>query len=313
METYIGIDIGGTRIKIGAIINDELMDSKIVDVESKNKFESMIESVEVAIDEICANLNISAKEVAGIGVTFPGIVDAKQSKVIATNDKYDSAKAFDWKKWVAEKYNNCSFYINNDAKLAAVGEWKYGAGRGTTDMAMITLGTGVGSGVISDNRMLGGKHGQAGNLGGHLTVKFDGDTCSCGNKGCIEAQASTDVLERLYKEYSEGKDSSLAKEEKVDFKAIFTHAAEGDLVASELRDYCMNVWGAGVVNHIHAYDPEVVVLGGGIMNSKDVILPHIKGYVDAYAWTPWNDVKIVEASMLDNAAVFGAVYMCKNQ
>ncbi len=313
MKTYIGIDVGGTRIKIGAIINDEIKDSKIVNVESKNNFETMMESVEIAINEICVGLNISSENITGIGVTFPGIVDAKQSKVVATNDKYDSAKNFDWKKWVAKKYNNCLFYIDNDAKLAAVGEWKYGAGRGTTDMVMITLGTGVGSGVISDNRILKGKHGQAGNLGGHLTVKFDGETCSCGNKGCIEAQASTDVLVRLYKEYSKDKESSLDNEEKVDFKAIFTHASKKDAVAIELRDYCMNVWGAGVVNHIHAYDPEIVVLGGGIMNSKDIILPHIKQYVEKHAWTPWNDVKIVEANMLDNAAVFGAVYGCKNQ
>lgn len=296
---------------MGIIINDKLVESKVLDVENKNNFEAIIKSIEIAIEEISAGLNISSKsDITGIGISFPGIVDSKKGMVVDTNDKFDSAKGFDWNSWITKNYR-CSFYIDNDAKLAAVGEWKYGSGKDTSDMVMLTLGTGVGSGVILDNRLLNGKHGQAGNLGGHLTLKFDGETCSCGNKGCVEAQASTDVLIRLFEKNPNSISSKLNLADKIDFKAVFSLAAEGDQVALELRDYCMNVWGACVVNHIHAYDPELVVIGGGIMNSKEVILPYIKKYVATYAWTPWNDVKIVEASMLDNIAVLGAVYKCR--
>ena len=142
-------------------------------------------------------------------------------------------------------------------------------------------------------------------------MKYDGEICSCGNKGCVEAQASTDVLNKILKNHRKNKESSLFKLDKVEFHQVFKFADQGDKLALEIRNYCLNIWPSAIVNYIHAYDPEVIIIGGGIMHSKEIILPYFKKHVDKYAWTPWNDVEILEASMLDNAAVFGAVYKCK--
>ena len=203
--------------------------------------------------------------------------------------------------------------IENDARMAVIGEWQAGAGRGSDNVVMMTLGTGLGTAAVIEGRVLRGKHGQAGVLGGHLTLRYGGRACSCDNIGCAEAEASTAFLAELAKTRPDFAASLLAREPVLDFAAVFPHAAAGDPCAAALRDHSLLVWSSLAVNLIHAYDPEVLVLGGGIMASGDVILPAIRDYVARYAHTPWGKVRVVASELGDTAALVAGEWLLQEQ
>ena len=200
----------------------------------------------------------------------------------------------------------------NDARMALLGEWQHGAGQGCSDLVMVTLGTGIGSAVLIGGQLLIGKHFQAGNLGGHFVVNHKGSVCTCGNIGCVEAEASTRRLPALLKEHPEFPGSSMKNEEFPDFKALFHHAGNNDQVAREVLDHCLSAWAAGIITMIHAFDPEIIILSGGIMKSSAIILPALQEKVNQLAWTPWGKVKLVEAKFPDSAALYGADYLVRS-
>ena len=136
---------------------------------------------------------------------------------------------------------------------------------------MMTIGTGIGSGVIMNGEVMYGKHFQAGSLGGHFVVDYKGRLCSCGNKGCVEALSSSFFLHKIIKDHACLSPSFKMSSQNYDFKEIFQLAEQGNRDALLVRNECIEIWGAAVINFIHAYDPEVVILGGGIMNSHKVI------------------------------------------
>ena len=177
---------------------------------------------------------------------------------------------------------------------------------------MMSIGTGIGSAVLIDGQLLKGKHFQAGNLGGHFTVNHKGATCTCGNIGCVEAEASTWRLPSLLKEHPEFDQSAMKNEKVLDFKALFYFAGNGDQVAKEVLEHCLSVWSAGVISLIHAFDPELIILSGGIMKSVSVFLPLLQEKVNQLAWTPWGKVKLIEARYPDSAALYGADYLIRS-
>jgi glucokinase len=197
--------------------------------------------------------------------------------------------------------------VENDARLALLGERYAGAARGFDDVVMMTLGTGIGGVAMVEGRLLRGKHYQAGVLGGHLPAAFDGRPCTCGAVGCVEAEASTWSLPRVAREAPGFAASALARAEAIDFEALFACAAAGDRVAVEVRDRCLRVWAAGAVGMIHAWDPEVLVVGGGVMRDAGAVLPFLEAQVHAHAWTPWGKVAVRAAALGDRAALLGAV------
>lgn len=161
--------------------------------------------------------------------------------------------------------------------------------------------------------MLRGSHGQAGVLGGHTTVRYGGRACSCGNLGCAEAEASTAFLRELAEADSDFATSRLACEPILDFAAVFKHTAAGDAGALKLRDHSLGVLSTLAVNLIHAYDPAVVILGGGIMASADVILPAVSEYVRRHAHTPWGKVCVVAGELGDQAALVAGEWLMREQ
>jgi glucokinase len=172
---------------------------------------------------------------------------------------------------------------------------------------MMTLGTGIGGVAMIEGKLLRGKHSQAGCLGGHLPVRYDGRPCSCGAIGCAESEASGWALPFLLKDWPGLSESSLSKYSEIGFKEIFAEAAHGDRAAAGIRDHCLRIWAVDAVGLVHAYDPEMIVIGGGVMKSADVIIPYVESYVQKYAWTPWGKVKVRAASLGNNAALIGAI------
>jgi glucokinase len=144
-------------------------------------------------------------------------------------------------------------------------------------------------------------------LGGHLPAVFNGRPCNCGAIGCAEAEASGWSLPLLIKEWPAASDSRLSKYSNVGFKELFEQAAQGDQVAIGIRDRCLNVWAANAVGLVHAYDPELIVIGGGVMSSGAIITPYIESYVQKHAWTPWGKVQVRAAELGNNAALLGAI------
>lgn len=303
----IGIDLGGTKIKIGLLKNNVLLEKKVFDVQSNKGLQSNLHKLETAIDDLLNKHQIKSDMLHGIGLAFPGIVDPLSKKIISTNQKYDDGPQLNLEEWTVQKWNT-ALYIENDARMAAVGEWIFGAGRGSNDVVAVTIGTGIGSSAIIEGRLLRGKHFQAGCLGGHFSVQYNGNTCTCGNLGCVEAQASTWNISQMIKTDPDFSKSSLANEAYIDFFAVFKASRENDKLATRIKFECMNIWSAGIINLIHAYDPEIVVLGGGILNSKDEIIPYVKKRVAQYAWCPWGTVQIKASELMDDAAILGVTY-----
>jgi glucokinase len=301
----LGIDLGGTRIKIGLVRNGVVVSSRILPAVSDKGLKSKLHLLQTEIFNLCAEMqDVSFKEV---GMAFPGLVDTNENRVIETSSKFTDAPSLDLAGWAKESFG-ANLRMDNDARLACLGEWLYGAGRGTTDMVMYTLGTGIGSAVVMEGRLLRGKHFQAGILGGHIVLDYKDETnlCSCGKHGCLEAVASMWMIQKLAIQQPSFSESLLSEVDKIDWETILLLSAKGDQLSIFLRQHCLNAWAIGLVNLVHAYDPERVVVGGGIIHNPEAILPYFRKVLQERAWCSGGMPEIVPADFPDVAGVLGA-------
>jgi glucokinase len=238
-------------------------------------------------------------------VAFPGIVDPRSNRIISSpKDKYDDGATIDLNDW-SEQTFDIPARVENDAHAALLGEWQFGAGKGVDNFIMITLGTGIGTSVLIGGRPLRGTHHQAGVLGGHLIVEPNGRRCICGARGCFEAQCGSWAVPQIAREEPDFGSSKLSKEPQIDYATIFRLAESGDPVSVRLRDRALDWWSALLVTLIHSFDPERIVIGGGIMRSRELILPHVQKFIDTNAWTPCARVLATPAALGDDASLLG--------
>jgi Transcriptional regulator/sugar kinase len=297
----IVIDMGGTRVKLALLEGNKIVSQTVITAHSQEGgILKTLSGIEEAIIKMMDGESISS--IDSIGFSLPGIIDTKNKKILSINDKYVDGVGFDFSGW-AEKMFNATLYMENDARAALLGEWQCGAGKGIDNIVMMTLGTGIGGAAFIEGRLLHGKHFQAGCLGGHFTIDFRGEMCNCGNKGCAESIASSWGLPRLAEKMG-------FLRENVEYKMLFDAMNEGDTAAKEILDICIEAWSACAVNLIHAYDPEILIIGGGVMNSADHILPKIEESVNKYSWTPWGKVKVEKSASGDAAALYGMNCIC---
>ncbi len=308
----LACDLGGTRMKIGIVRDGAVLAQANEPANSKAGLAPGLPVLKAAWRRLLGALKLTGADCAGISVAFPSLVDTKSGRVLAEYGKYADATSLDLRAWARREFA-LPLAIENDARMALVGEWKFGAGCGHESVAMMTLGTGLGTAAVVEGHLLRGKHGQAAVLGGHTTVRYGGRDCSCGNIGCAEAEASTAFLREVAAELPEWESSSLAKLEALNYAAVFEHAKAGDACARTLREHSLRVWSTLAVNLIHAYDPEVVILGGGIMASAEVILPAVRDYVNRHAHTPWGKVQVVAGTLGDNAALVAGEWLLREQ
>ena len=189
----IAIDLGGTVVKIGLLSDGEIVDCVRLPSRLALGLAPNLPKIKEAIDRLLAAWRIDVAALRCIGLAFPGLVDPIHNRVISTNEKYDDACSISLDKWAWENWE-VPFCMDNDARLAVAGEWWQGAARGKNNVVMMTIGTGIGTGVVIDGRLLYGQHFQAGSLGGHFVLDYKGRRCSCGNKGCVEALSSSFFL-----------------------------------------------------------------------------------------------------------------------
>lgn len=308
----LACDFGGTRIKLGLVRDGAVVGREAIPALADRPLHERLESVAASLTALCATHGVPARSCAGIALSYPSVIDTANALILDNFGKFGDASALDLRAW-AERTFGLLLAIDNDARMALIGEWRYGAGRGCDNVVMITLGTGVGTAVVMEGRVLRGAHGQAGILGGHLTVQHGGHPCVCGNLGCAEAEASTWALKELARTRPDFAGSALAREPVLDYTAVFRHAAAGDGCAQALKEHSLQVWSAAAVNLIHAYDPELLILGGGIMASTEMILPPLREYIDRHTHTPWGRVHIAVSELGDNAALVAGEWLVLEQ
>ncbi len=307
-QKTIALDLGGTRIKIGIVEGGTLLADTVIDAFSTGGLIPRLPAIDAAVSSLLAKCGLRPADTTGVAIAIPGIVDTKAMRLISVNKKYTDAVDLDFSAW-AQRTWHLPLLLENDARSALVGEWQYGAGRGCDNLAMLTLGTGIGGAVLIEGKVLRGKHFQAGCLPGHFTINFHGTDCTCGNTGCAESEASSWRLPDLAVHHPLFASSPLSRSPQITYQEVFTLADTGDQVSLDLVNHSLDAWGALVVTLIHAYDPERVVLGGGIMRSAPRIIPGISSLVEKHAWTPWGNVAIVPAELSDHAALFGVSYL----
>ncbi|MFT3936601.1 MAG: ROK family protein [Chitinophagaceae bacterium] len=306
-DFFAGVDLGGTRSKIGLVADGKVIARKIVPAHSAGTLDAYLPDLRNQINQLIQEQQLPVEKLAGIGLAFPGLVDTVQKKIVHTNRKYDDAIAVDLEQWAQTNWGK-SCIIDNDARMAAAGEWKYGAGKDCNDLVMVTIGTGIGTAVVMKGNLLRGKHFQAGILGGHFSIDYEGEQCICGNTGCAEMYGGSWNLPARVKSHPLYIESLLRGYEKIDFFAVFECAKQNDALALHIMQQSMKAWSATISNLILAYDPELVILGGGVMASADIIMPYIEAQMKKQAWSPWGTVMVKKSLLQEDAAILGLAH-----
>lgn len=258
------------------------------------------------LKDLLGRAGVEAKQCSGLALGFPGVVDFRTGAIYATFKKYEDAPQVDLAGW-SRKTFNLPIRIESDARMALLGEWYAGAGQGYGDIVMLTLGTGIGGAAMMHGRLVRGKHALAGSMGGHFPVEIDGRICVCGNPGCAEAEAAGWSMPLVAREWPGFAGSTLSELPEIGFRDLFEHAERGDAVAAAIRERCLHVWGANAIANYNAYEPDVIIVGGGVMQSAARILPGIKQYLDKYLFAPSGKPEIRSAKLGNDAGLLGAV------
>ena len=310
---YIGVDLGGTNIAAGVVDeNGRILVQGSVPTLNERDFTEIIKDMAELCKNITKKAGFQLEDIKAIGIGSPGSVDNKNGVVVyANNIKMNNAPvAAELKKYIDVPVN-----IENDANAAAYGEYIINGG-GVRDFVFITLGTGVGGGVIIDKKIYRGFNGAAGELG-HTTLVHDGEQCTCGNKGCWEAYASVTALIRQTKESMDKNPDSLmhkvaAEEGKVSGKTAFVAAKKGDKSAQEVVDKYIGYVADGIMGVINIFQPEKLVIGGGISREGDLLLKPIIEHVDKYGYNKYmTKTEISIATLFNEAGIIGAALAAK--
>lgn len=308
----VTIDLGGTTIKLGIVSNGLVIAQAKLQGEADGTLEKSLQRSGLALKELLQQQKIHKNELSGIGISFPGIVDAKHNRVKSDYVKYKDASKFDFNKWASDEWQ-LPIAVENDARAALAGEWQHGAGKECDNIVMLTLGTGIGSAVISEGKLLRGSHFIGGSLAGHICINLHGANCTCGYFGCLETEASTWALPAKATHDVEFGESTLSKIPVIQFYNVFEEAGKGDGLAQRLIKECLFAWGVCAVNMVHAHDPEVIIIGGSIMKQAAIIIPFIQNMVDKYAWLPPGTIQIKAASQVEFASLLGMDYLLTNK
>jgi glucokinase len=295
------VDLGGTHATCALIEDRTVLHKERLQLPNTERLQPILPALEEILKRFVLQ---STGPIAGIGFGIPTLIDSRANKVTSTNGKFVDTVDIDLPRWSMEKFK-LPLRLENDARMALLGECYAGAAKGETDVVMFTLGTGIGGAAMMDGQLLQGKHGQAGVLGGHVPIRLDGRRCNCGAIGCAESEASGWALSFVCEEWPHFNMSKLASCS-LNFENLFACSTAGDRVAQEIQKYCLKVWAATAVSAIYAFDPELILFGGGIMKSGELILPYIQQYIARYAMTPWGQVRVEAAQLGDDAPLLGA-------
>ena len=311
----IGIDLGGTNI-VASVVNEEykIIATSKTPTNSPRSAEEIFDDIAEVCEEAVKSAGLTMDDIASVGMGTPGTVNADGVIEFANNLAFNNVPA---RTMLAKRLNKSEedVYIENDANCAALGEAKAGVGNGAKDFVAVTLGTGVGSGVIIDGKIVNGVN-YAGGECGHMVIVVDGEQCSCGRKGCWEAYASATALIRQTKkameEYPDSLMHKLAKEEgKVSGRTAFDAMRLGDIAGIKVVDDYIKYVACGLINLVNALQPEIICIGGGICNEGETLMKPLRRFVQAERYSIHSKIqtKIVKAELGNDAGVIGAALL----
>ncbi len=309
MKKYaFGVDIGGTTCKIGFFdTSGVLLDKWEIKTNTENNGERILSDVAQAVDNKLAQEGISKDDVQGIGIGVPGPVKTSGIVTRCVNLGWSVVN-------VAEELGNLTgltIKVGNDANVAALGEMWQGGAKGSRDVVMVTLGTGVGGGIIIDGKVVAGFDGAGGEIG-HITVNNDEiEACNCGQYGCLEQYTSATGIVRVAKRKLDktSDDTVLRSIENLTAKDVFDAAKDGDEVALGLVDEVCQILGAALSNIACVVNPEIIVIGGGVSKAGQILLDAIQKHFIESAFHVCRDTKFVLAGLGNDAGMYGGVQM----
>jgi glucokinase len=312
MNYYIGIDLGGTNIVAGVVDeNYAIIAKRSIPTKLDESFETIVASIANTALEAVAAAALTMSDIKGIGIGTPGSIDKKTNLLLKSNN-------FGWWKVpfpaeIQKHFPDTPVFIDNDANCAALGEVVAGAAKEYKNAVMLTLGTGVGSGIILDNKIFSGCDNMGAELGQTIIV-YDGEVCSCGQKGCLEAYTSATALIRQTKEAIKNNPDSIIHSlcggdmNNIEAKTVFDAMALGDKTAEKVVEKYISYLAAGVISIINVFRPDVIIIGGGVSNAGDAILKPLNLIISEKACTSKNvgGPPAIIAKLGNDAGLIGA-------
>lgn len=315
MNYYIGIDLGGTNIAAGLVGEDGTLIKQLsVPTNSGRGAREIVKDMAALAKEVAALGGISWEDIEAVGIGVPGTANRDTGIV-----EYANNLGFHHEPMVAmvqEELPGKAIRFDNDANAAAWGEYLAGSGKGSSSMLAVTLGTGVGGGIILNGKLFRGVNYAAGEFG-HFVIDRNGIRCNCGRRGCFENYASATALVAQTKEAMKQNPKSILWElcgkdiHKVEGKTLFDGVRQGDDTANQVLHQFVEYLGTGLVDLINIFQPELICIGGGISKAGDLLLKPLQAIIDKedYAATSRNRTKLVVAKLDNDAGLIGAALL----
>ncbi|TNC50425.1 ROK family protein [Rubellimicrobium rubrum] len=300
----IGIDLGGTQVRVALVQGGRVLARASEPTDVAGGPEAVLRQFARLTEKVTARAD--PLDIIGVGVASPGPLDSGTGTII------DIPTLPGWSGFplrdMLTKQMRLPVVLENDGIAAAFGEWRHGAGQGLRHLVYVTVSTGIGGGVIIDDRVLRGRRGMAGHVG-HMPVVLDGPVCSCGGQGCFEALASGRALGRAARAgVASCPDSRLSAEppDILSAQHVVAAARQGDALALRLLDDEARYLGLGFTGLIHLFSPEAVIMGGGVSQAFDLLSPGIHSGIQERAMAAFRNVRVLKAGLGENSGLIGA-------
>jgi len=305
MKNYaFGIDVGGTTVKCGLFSREgDILDKWEIPTRTEDNGQKILPDVAAAILSKMAEKGLEKEEVAGVGIGIPGPVDEEGAVPVAVNLHWGHVHIVR----TLQQLTGLKARAANDANVAALGEMWKGGGLGFKSIIMVTLGTGVGGGIILNGKILTGANGAGGEIGhAHVEDNIE-DPCNCGNCGCLEQVASATGIVRLARqELASCEDDSMLRSGEVTAKTVFDAVKAGDELAMRVAERFGKYLGTALATYACVVDPEAFVIGGGVSKAGPVLLDYIQKYYRQYAFSPSKGAVFALATLGNDAGIYGA-------
>jgi len=311
---YIGIDLGGTHMAAGVVNEDGLIvASAETPTMPKRPYQEVVKDMGMIVNKAIEKAGVALDEIKSVGIGIPGVADEDGNVIFCTNLGWHDIPLSK----ELNKYINKPVYIDNDATVAGWAEYQAGVSKGTKTSVFLTLGTGVGAGIVINGKLWRGTHGVASELG-HTVMIADGEQCTCGKKGCMERYCSATAIIRMAKEAcaKQPENAMMAAcdgdTEKINAKIVFDAAKAGDAVANAVFGDYIKYLTIAVNNVVSFLDPEIIVLGGGVSKAGDFLLNSLKKKLPEYLMYPTLPcAELAIASLSNDAGIIGAALLGK--
>jgi glucokinase len=315
-KNFIGVDLGGTNIKFGIVSEKgEIVHKGMVPVQANLGRDAILNNINKAVEQSLIFARKEKIRIMGIGVGSPGTVNLATGVIEGSCPNLPQMVNVNLKNWLSRNFEY-HIYVDNDANVMALAEHKFGAAKGYKDALCLTIGTGIGGGIILEGKLFHGSN-FAGAEFGHMTICYNGRKCNCGGIGCLEMYASAPAIvrdtKRLLRKNKKSIIHKLVKEDldKLTTEIIFEAERRGDTLASEVIYQACKYLGAGIASAVNLLNPQIVVIGGGVSEGGESFIQRIEKEVKKRAFpSATKHLKVVKARLGNNAGFIGAAMLC---